>query len=105
MKRGDKFKVISELPPVPGGEHHPPHLIEHELDDGAKATGVVFHPDDANKIGGAEAIPSLTVEPTGERDTYRVKSVHQGPSRASTQAFRDGWDGIFGKVPHSTELH
>ena len=65
-------------------------------------TGVVRPQGDGEPLGYADALVRLEGEEGG--DTFRVETLYErprndtkGPAKVTTQAYRSGWDRIFGK--------
>lgn len=103
MKRGDKLKIVGHTKTPYSSQARP--VVERELDDGAIAHGVLLDPAELKGRelpAGSEVIHCRKTA----KDRYLVTKVeHPGPSRATTAAYRDGWDNIFGAPKRGEDLN
>ncbi len=99
MKRGDKFKVVGK---TEGGTA----IIERTLDDGAKVKSLCITRAEAE---GRDDVPTdaelVTAEYKGGEYHVQAAEAYKGPSRASSKAYRSGWDNIFGKPKRNSEVN
>jgi len=84
-------------PALPNGDRI---CVAHK--DGHQLEAAVLHhakpgepmPDDAVLVSPMEGTPYYEI---GESVADLKRGASKGPSRVNSKAFRDGWDGIFGK--------
>jgi len=100
---GANRDVLHLGPELPGGFHP---YIRHRPGCSVESGIIKARPDHGND----EAMPNcdgiLRLSSTGAPNTFDVESLyerdaqvasaHSGPAKVSTDAYRDGWDRIFG---------
>lgn len=102
-EKKDRAFVLGELPASSGDKHV---AVLRQRGEGAPIEAGVVRP---MKEGEPITGELVTLKPTTEdarlcdvevhHDARPKAKSHAGPSRVSTDEYRDGWDEIFGKGP------